>query len=103
LPEIRFQAKHARSHRFGSGRYLLQYSRQAIPSSGITGCLRFLLYGMVFRTREKQIVLLKAHPLGQEFATHAVQVEKYPLDVVGAWLKRKNLAVTDYYSHPRLV
>ena len=30
------------------------------------------------------------------FATHAVQVEKYPLDVVGAWLKQKNLEVSDY-------
>jgi hypothetical protein len=29
-----------------------------------------------------------------------VQVEKYPLDVVGAGLKQKNLAVTDYYSQP---
>ena len=29
-----------------------------------------------------------------------MQVEKYPLDVVGAWLKQKDLAVTDYYSQP---
>jgi hypothetical protein len=62
--------------------------------------MRFLLHGMLFRTREGQIVLLKAHLLRNAFATHAVQVEKYPLDVVGAWLKQKNLAVTDYYSQP---
>ena len=62
--------------------------------------MRFLLHGMLFRTREGQIVLLKAHLLRHAFATHAVQVEKYPLDVVGAWLKQKNLAVTDYYSQP---
>ena len=29
-----------------------------------------------------------------------MQVEKYPLDVAGAWLKQKNLALTDYYSQP---
>jgi hypothetical protein len=62
--------------------------------------MRFLLHGMIFRTREGQMVLLKAHLLRHAFATHAVQVEKYPLDVVGAWLKQKNLAVTDYYSQP---
>ena len=55
---------------------------------------------MLFRTREGQIVLLKAHHLRHAFATHARQVEKYPLDVVGAWLKQKNLAVTDYCSQP---
>jgi hypothetical protein len=55
---------------------------------------------MIFRTREGLIVLLRAHLLRHVFATHAVHVEKYPLDVVGAWLKQKNLAVTDYYSQP---
>jgi hypothetical protein len=61
--------------------------------------MRFLLHGMLFRTHEGQIVLLMAHLLRQAFATHAVQVEKYPLDVGGGWLMQKNLAVTDYYSN----
>jgi len=100
LPEVRFDVNHARAHRFGPARYVFQYSRQAIPAGGITACMRFLLHGMLFRTREGQIVLLKAHLLRHAFATHAVQVEKYPLDVVGAWLKQKNLAITDYYSQP---
>jgi len=34
------------------------------------------------------------------FATHAVEVEKIPIDIVGAWLHQKNLGVTDYYSKP---
>jgi hypothetical protein len=100
LPRVPFNAGNARSHRFGPARYVFQYSKQAIPSNGITACMRFLLHGMLFRTREGQIVLLKAHLLRHAFATHAVQVEKYPLDVVGAWLKQKNLEVTDYYSQP---
>jgi hypothetical protein len=62
--------------------------------------MRFLLHGMLFRTREGQIVLLKAHLLRQAFATHALQVEKYPWTWWGAWLKQKNLEVTDYYTRP---
>ena len=45
-------------------------------------------------------MLLKAHLLRLAFATYAVQAEKYPMDVVGAWLKQKNFAVTDCYSQP---
>ena len=63
-------------------------------------CMRFLLHGMVFRTREGKLVVLKSHLLRHAFATHAVQVEKIPIDVVGAWLHQKNLAITDYYSKP---
>ena len=62
--------------------------------------MRFLLHGMVFRTREGKVVVLKAHLLRHAFATHAVQVEKIPIDVVGAWLHQKNLTITDYYSKP---
>src|SRR6266540_2370724 len=45
-------------------------------------------------------VALKAHLLRHAFATHAVQIEKIPIDIVGEWLKQKNLDVTDYYSQP---
>jgi hypothetical protein len=46
------------------------------------------------------MVVLKSHLLRHAFATHAVQVEKIPIDIVGAWLHQKNLAITDYYSKP---
>jgi len=55
---------------------------------------------MVFQTREGKRVVLKPHLLRHTFATHAVQVEKIPIDIVGEWLKQKNLDVTDYYSQP---
>ena len=31
---------------------------------------------------------------------NAVQVERIPVDIVGAWLHQKNVEVTDYYSQP---
>jgi hypothetical protein len=46
------------------------------------------------------MVVLKSHLLRHAFATHAVQIEKIPIDIVGAWLHQKNLVVTDYYSKP---
>jgi integrase len=45
-------------------------------------------------------VYSQPHLLRHTFATHAVQVEKIPIDIVGQWLKQKNLDVTDYYSQP---
>jgi hypothetical protein len=43
-------------------------------------------------------VALKAHLLRHAFATHAVQVEKIPVDIVGKWLQQKSLDVSKYYS-----
>jgi hypothetical protein len=100
LPTVAYSPNYSREHRFEAAPYLLQYNRQALPGEAITACLRFLLHGMIFRTRDAKPVILKAHLLRHAFATFAVQVEKIPLDIVGALLKQKNLDVTDYYSQP---
>jgi hypothetical protein len=94
------QSINARAHRFGPAPYLFQYAGRHISAAAITACLRFLLHGLVFRTREGQAVVLTAHLLRHAFATHAVQIEKIPVDLVGEWLKQKQLDVTEYYSHP---
>ena len=100
LPTVAYSPNYSREHRFERAPYLLQYNHQALPGEAITACMRFLLHGMIFRTRDAKPVILKAHLLRHAFATFAVQVEKIPLDIVGALLKQKNLDVTDYYSQP---
>jgi hypothetical protein len=100
LPSVDFHPGNGRSHRFGKAPYLFQYNYKGLPDEAIRACMRFLLHGMVFKTSCGQNVIIKAHLLRHVFATHAVQVEKIPIDIVGAWLKQKNLNVTDYYSQP---
>jgi len=100
LPTVAFNPYHGRAHRFGPAPYLFQYQQRHLSDVDITACMRFLLHGMVFRTRDGKPVVLKAHLLRHAFATHAVHVEKIPVDIVGEWLKQKNLDVTDYYSQP---
>jgi hypothetical protein len=100
LPTVAFSPHHGRAHRFGPAPYLFQYREHHLSDVDITACMRFLLHGMVFRTRDGKPVVLKAHLLRHAFATHAVQVEKIPVDIVGEWLKQKSLDVTDYYSQP---
>jgi hypothetical protein len=100
LPQVPFHPRNPRAHRFGPAPYLFQYQRVHFTDQAVMACVRFLLHGMVFKTREGQLVVLKAHLLRHAFATYAVQVEKIPLDIVGAWLQQKNLLVTEYYSAP---
>lgn len=100
LPSVRFHAHNGRAHRFGSAPYLFQYSGGHMSGETISSCMRFLLHGMVFKTLQGKLVILKSHLLRHAFATHVVQVEKIPVDVVGAWLHQKDLATTDYYSKP---
>jgi len=100
LPIVPYDPHHGRSHRFSSGPYLFQHDGRAISDDTLGVCLRFLLHRMVFYTRDGKPVAITPHLLRHVFATHAVQVEKVPLDVMGEMLKQKNLEVTDYYSQP---
>ena len=100
LPIVPYHPGAGRAHRFGAAPYLFQYSGIHLPSTDITACMRFLLHGMVFRTADNDPVIVKGHLLRHAFATHAVQVQKLPLDVIGALLHQKDLTVTDYYSAP---
>jgi hypothetical protein len=98
LPHVPFNPGHERAHRFSARPYVFQYGRRHMGGDGISACLRFLLHGLSFRTAEGRLVVLKAHLLRHAFATHAVHVEGLPVDIVGAFLKQKDLDVTEYYS-----
>ncbi len=63
LPSVPFDPNHGRAHRFGEAGYLFQYNRQHLRDEAISACLRFLLHGMVFQTREGKRVILKPHLL----------------------------------------
>lgn len=100
LPRIAFSPYHNRSHRFEGlpVPYIFQYNRTHVTDASINGCLRFLLHGMVFQTREDAPVVIRPHLLRHAFATFAVNIEGLPIDLVAKWLQQKNLEVTGYYS-----
>lgn len=98
LPSVPFNPHHRRAHRFGNGRYIFQAGGKHMNSATISSCMRFLLHGMDIRTADGKQVSVRAHLLRHAFATHAVQVEKIPIDIVGRWLHQKTVAVTSYYS-----
>ena len=98
LPAVAFSPTNGRAHRFEAAPYLFQYRHHHLDASTITACMRFLLHGMIFETKEGKPVILKAHLLRHAFATYAVQVAQVPVDIVAEWLKQKDLEVTRYYS-----
>ncbi len=98
LPVVPFAPTNGRAHRFAPAPYLFQYRHHHLDGGTITACMRFLLHGMIFETKEGKPVVLKAHLLRHAFATYAVQVARVPVDIVAEWLKQKDLEVTQYYS-----
>ncbi|SIO72828.1 hypothetical protein SAMN05444172_9315 [Burkholderia sp. GAS332] len=100
LPSVPFDPLHRRAHRFGVEPYLFQFGHRHLSAVSISACLRFILHGMVLRTASGRTVSLRPHLLRHGFATHAVQIQKIPVDIVGAWLHQKSVPVTKYYSQP---
>lgn len=100
LPRVLFDPTHSRSHRFEEEKvpYLFQYSKRHLSDNAISVCLRFLIHGMAFQTSHGTPVIIKSHLIRHAFATFAAQIEGIPIDLVGYWLKQKNLDVTRYYA-----
>jgi hypothetical protein len=101
LPSVPFDPNNGRAHRFPARPYLFQFNGHHLTDWAVTACMRFLCHGLVFQTRDGQVVPLKAHTLRHVFATHAHHVEHLPLDVVAIMLHQKNLEVTGYYAAPQ--
>lgn len=98
LPIVAFDPLNRRAHRFGPSRYVFQLNHKHLRQTSISACVRFMTHGGDIRTIEGKTVPIRAHLLRHAFATHAVQVEKIPVDIVGKWLHQKSIAVTEYYS-----
>ncbi len=101
LPSVPFDPTNGRAHCFPERPYLFQMNRRHLADWTVTACMRFLCHGLVFETRDGQVVSLKAHTLRHVFATHAHHVEQLSLDVVAVMLHQKNLEVTAYYAAPQ--
>ncbi|MDQ8738153.1 site-specific integrase [Paenibacillus sp. LHD-38] len=99
IPSVKYENE-SRKHMFGYDRYLFQYNGKSFDTDVIQATLCFLLHGIVMQTDEGGQVNIKAHLLRHAFATHAVQTEKLPIDIVKEILHQKNIEVTGYYSQP---
>lgn len=100
LPSIPFCKYQRRAHRFGKGRYVYQYNYKHLSAKDVSACIRFLLHGLLFKTADGKLVIIKPHLLRHAFATFAVHVAKVSVDIVQEMLKQKSLRITKYYSQP---
>lgn len=100
IPAVPFDRIDRRAHRFGVKPYVFQLHGRQLSSLSVSVCLRLLVHGAVLRTQNGRAFSIRPHLLRHAFATHAVQVEKIPVDIVGRWLHQKSLGTTAYYSQP---
>lgn len=100
LPSVPFNPAEIRAHRFPPARYLFQYQHTHLHRKALVACLRFLMHAFPLRTPDGMPVDLAPHLLRHAFATHLVQVEHIPVDIVGSLLAHKSRRVTTYYSQP---
>ncbi|MGQ7773423.1 site-specific integrase [Bacillus sp. WC2507] len=80
--------------------YLFQFHGKHFGNLAFSCVLNFICFGLIYETQDKKLVKLKPHLLRHGFATHAVQAEDLPIDVVAMILNQKDLDVTKYYSQP---
>ncbi|TYP79426.1 site-specific integrase [Paenibacillus methanolicus] len=99
IPEVEYDVE-SRKHLLNARKYIFQYNSRHINVFSINAILRFLLHGIIIQTAEGNQVIVKSHLLRHAFATHAVQNEKIPLDIVKSLLHQKDVEVTAYYSAP---
>jgi hypothetical protein len=88
LPSVRFAAGNGRAERFGQAPYLFQYAYQHLSANTITSCMRFLLHGMVFKTCEGTLVILKSHLL-RHYATSRTMLHRH----TGKWFEPSQASV----------
>ncbi|MGF2773286.1 hypothetical protein [Bacillus cereus] len=80
--------------------YLFQFHGKHFGNVTFLCVLNFICFGLIYETQDKKLIKLKPHLLRHGFATHAVQAEDLPIDVIAMILNQKDLEVTKYYSQP---
>ena len=96
--EFRYQKEHGVSR--SEQPYLFQFYDKHFGNKTFACILNFICFGLIYETQDKKLVKLKPHLLRHGFATHAVQAEELPIDVVAIILNQRDLDVTGYYSQP---
>ncbi len=100
IPTVKFSYR----EKMGASRpehpYLFQLHGKQFGHLTMACILNFICFGLIYETQDKKLVNLKPHLLRHGFATHAVQAEEIPIDVVAMILNQKDLEVTGYYSQP---
>jgi hypothetical protein len=80
--------------------YMFQFYDRHFDNKIFATVLNFICFGLIYETKENKLVKLKPHLFRHGFATHAVQAEELPVDVVAMILNQKDVEVTGYYSQP---
>lgn len=100
LPKVKYEVEARKHILMDERRFVFQYNNKHLNVFTINSIIKFLLHGIIIEDSKGEQVLVKAHLLRHAFATHAVQTEKIPIDIVREFLHQKDLEVTEYYSRP---
>ncbi|KNH42119.1 MULTISPECIES: tyrosine-type recombinase/integrase [Bacillus] len=100
LPTVEFRYRKSTGVSRPDQPYLFQFHGKHFGHITFACVLNFICFGLVYETQDKKLVKLKPHLLRHSFATHAVQAEELPIDVVAMILNQKDVSVTGYYSQP---
>ncbi|PHC38343.1 integrase [Bacillus pseudomycoides] len=100
IPEVEFRYLKSQGESRSEQLYLFQLHGKHFGNKTFACILNFICFGLIYETQDKKLVKLKPHLLRHGFATHAVQAEELPIDVVAIILNQKDLEITGYYSQP---
>jgi hypothetical protein len=80
-------------------RYVLQWDGHGLTMNTLSTFIRFLLHGLVVRSRDGTLVQMSSHLLRHAFATEMAE-QKVSIDVIAQILHQRDKTVTQYYARP---
>ncbi|OUA57566.1 site-specific integrase [Bacillus thuringiensis] len=100
IPTVKFEYLKKTGASRANQPYVFQLYGKHFNQKTFSSVLNFICFGLIYETQDKKLIKLKPHLLRHGFATHAVQTEELPIDVVAMILNQKDLEITGYYSQP---